>query len=348
MSTTLGSNIKVYRKNKGITQEELSSLLNVTPQAVSKWESGASLPDVSMLVPLAQIFGVSTDVLLGYDLIAEQEEETHRIRKTMWGIRESEGDRAENALKACEYLMTETNLHPSNYSVITSYVEFVADLSMYVDPTLEGYFQDQMDHINEIYKDAKRKGAYLISHCSDRELIEMTHYALAWIYIHEEDFDNARDHINVLPSLKGVRLKEKIEMELTFFEKGFDSMKVDIKEDSVYLFRNVASILNTIAQNYGWWGELDEALDMINYCKGILQAFAAKKDYISINNYMRALRSLEFFKMVAYKKAGDSKGAEECYASFAKEVQESDFTDEQKQDIMNMLHGDIAHYSKYS
>ena len=153
MSTTLGSNIKSYRKNKGITQEELASLLNVTPQAVSKWESGASLPDVSMLVPLAQIFGVSTDVLLGYDLIAEQEEETHRIRKTMWGIRESEGNRAENALKACEYLMTETNLHPSNYSIITSYAEFVADLSMFADPKLEGYFQDQADHINEIYND---------------------------------------------------------------------------------------------------------------------------------------------------------------------------------------------------
>lgn len=87
---------------------------------------------------------------------------------------------------------------------------------------------------------------------------------------------------------------------------------------------------------------------MISYCKGILQAFAAKKEYISIPNYMRALRSLEFFKMVAYKKAGDSKGAEECYSNFVTEVQESYLTDEQKKEIMDMLHRDIAHYSKYS
>lgn len=38
MSTTLGKNIKAFRKNKGFTQEELADLLNITPQAVSKWE----------------------------------------------------------------------------------------------------------------------------------------------------------------------------------------------------------------------------------------------------------------------------------------------------------------------
>ena len=60
MGNTIGNNIKTYRKNKGFTQEELADLLNVTPQAVSKWESENSLPDTAMLIPLAQILGVST------------------------------------------------------------------------------------------------------------------------------------------------------------------------------------------------------------------------------------------------------------------------------------------------
>ena len=67
MGKTIGNNIKSFRKNKGFTQEELADLLSVTPQAVSKWESENSLPDVSMLIPLAQVLGVSTDALLGYD-----------------------------------------------------------------------------------------------------------------------------------------------------------------------------------------------------------------------------------------------------------------------------------------
>ena len=71
MSTMLGKNIKVYRKNKGLTQEELAELLNITPQAVSKWESEAGLPDVSMIIPLAKVLGISTDALLGYDTLTE-------------------------------------------------------------------------------------------------------------------------------------------------------------------------------------------------------------------------------------------------------------------------------------
>ena len=54
MAGNLGSNIRNFRKNKGFTQEELAGMLGVTPQAVSRWESEAGMPDVSMIVPIAQ------------------------------------------------------------------------------------------------------------------------------------------------------------------------------------------------------------------------------------------------------------------------------------------------------
>ena len=81
MNNDLGNNIRNFRKNKGLTQEELADLLNITPQAVSRWESTAGMPDVSMLIPLAQTLGVSTDALLGYDMIREDSEVTSRIRE---------------------------------------------------------------------------------------------------------------------------------------------------------------------------------------------------------------------------------------------------------------------------
>ena len=63
----IGEKIKSLRISKGLTQEELSEQLYVTPQAISKWERGLGYPDISQIVPIAKIFGVSTDDLLGAD-----------------------------------------------------------------------------------------------------------------------------------------------------------------------------------------------------------------------------------------------------------------------------------------
>ena len=58
-------NLKTLRKNKGITQEELSARLNVVRQTISKWEKGLSVPDAEMLVKLAEVFEVPVSQLLG-------------------------------------------------------------------------------------------------------------------------------------------------------------------------------------------------------------------------------------------------------------------------------------------
>ncbi|MBQ6017409.1 MAG: helix-turn-helix transcriptional regulator [Clostridiales bacterium] len=348
MSTTLGKNIKTYRKNKGLTQEELADLLNVTPQAVSKWESENGLPDVSMLIPLAQALGVSTDALLGYDSLSEQEELIARVRETVAALKSSGDTRDQKALRVSEYLSTETSLNPGCFELINDYVQETANLSMYADPVLENCFPDEEDRIKKLYRDAIRKGVYLISHCSDKSLIEKTHFAVAWIYIHDKDFDNAREHINVLPSIASNRIKEKLNMELTFFESGFENMKGDIKENAVILFDLVCSMLNTFAENYGWWcKDKDEALEICDWCEGIVKAFAGRKDLINMHHYLRARRSIAFFKLVALKKSGDDKGAEAYYGEFAKAIKGEDLTDEEKNKVIELLNNDIAHYSKY-
>lgn len=62
--TTLGENISALRKEKGLTQEELSEALGVSPQAVSKWENNLSCPDIMLLPDIAEIFEISVDELL--------------------------------------------------------------------------------------------------------------------------------------------------------------------------------------------------------------------------------------------------------------------------------------------
>lgn len=64
MENTLGNRIAQFRKEKGFTQEDMAQMLDVSPQAVSKWENDLTCPDISLLPKLAQILGVSVDTLL--------------------------------------------------------------------------------------------------------------------------------------------------------------------------------------------------------------------------------------------------------------------------------------------
>ena len=67
MELNIGTNIKRLRLSKGLTQDQLAQLLCISTPAVSKWEAKSSYPDITMLFPLAQVFGVCVDELLGYD-----------------------------------------------------------------------------------------------------------------------------------------------------------------------------------------------------------------------------------------------------------------------------------------
>ena len=59
-----GAFICMLRKEKGLTQKELAEKLCLSDKAVSKWETGASIPDTTMLIPLAEILGVTVTELL--------------------------------------------------------------------------------------------------------------------------------------------------------------------------------------------------------------------------------------------------------------------------------------------
>ena len=63
----VANNIQELRKSSGLTQLQLAEKLNYSDKAVSKWESGASIPDVGVLLSIANLFGVTVDYLLSED-----------------------------------------------------------------------------------------------------------------------------------------------------------------------------------------------------------------------------------------------------------------------------------------
>lgn len=66
MELDLGRNIRACRKDRRLTQEQLAEVLGVTAGAVYKWESGMSVPELDLLVEMADFFDTSVDALLGY------------------------------------------------------------------------------------------------------------------------------------------------------------------------------------------------------------------------------------------------------------------------------------------
>ena len=80
----LNEQIAFYRRRMGMTQEKLAAALGVTNQAVSKWESGANCPDISLLPRLADLFCVSVDQLLGRECASDAASED--ILRTARGL----------------------------------------------------------------------------------------------------------------------------------------------------------------------------------------------------------------------------------------------------------------------
>ena len=75
-----GGTIKNLREQKKLTQEELAALLDVSGKAVSKWETGRGLPDISLLEPLSQALGVSVAELLSGEQIINQNRAGNLLR----------------------------------------------------------------------------------------------------------------------------------------------------------------------------------------------------------------------------------------------------------------------------
>lgn len=98
MNIKLGEKIRSLRKQKNISQEVLAQYLGVSFQAVSKWENGDCLPDVTMIPAIAAFFEVSTDELFDFNRLQMEQ----KVQQTCWdiaGYRYSQPEKAEEDLR---------------------------------------------------------------------------------------------------------------------------------------------------------------------------------------------------------------------------------------------------------
>lgn len=123
MKLSLGENIRRLRRERDMTQEQLTEALAVSFQAISRWENGETFPDITLLQPLAYYFGVTLDCLMGYDgeRVKAQIDETLEEYQNQYLTGTYAGFEA-----ARDIIIKAYREYPGDYRIMSRYMWFVA------------------------------------------------------------------------------------------------------------------------------------------------------------------------------------------------------------------------------
>ena len=135
MQHSIGKTIKDLRKSRGLTQEELAERIGVTAQAISKWENESGMPDLSQIVPLAHIFGVSTDTLLGTGDIKKNEDVSEILGRAQSKL--TFPLTIECLTDKYNVLLEGLKIYPNNFTLILQCMEIEISLAYPLNPVYD-------------------------------------------------------------------------------------------------------------------------------------------------------------------------------------------------------------------
>jgi len=226
---SFGQRLKLIRKESRITQAELAEKLMVSVQAVSKWECDNTMPDVSQLVPLAAILGVTTDCLLGVG--GDEKADRERLYKEIDNISSNNeyGVYAKNKNEHdkiftlyCDHIRK----YPLDYDVkfrcaneICHYLYNAGHLSYTVSKEEE----------ETLYTDAVNLLTAVVNYDRDTTRVLDSKQILIMMYLYKNEFSKAEEVAESLPRIGKVRSA----MEIEIYSKKNDSQKCyEISKDA--------------------------------------------------------------------------------------------------------------------
>ena len=222
MELRLAENIRAYRKARRLTQEQFAETLGVTAGAVYKWEAGLSVPELSMIVEMADFFDVSVDALLGYEIKDNRLEST---KKRLYALlRSGDGDAPTEAEKALKK-------YPHSFDIVLCCADVYLILGM------ERHDKEMLRRALELLEQA----LLLIAQNTDPSVSEYTIYGEmgdAWIALGEYE--------------KGLELLKKHNMRGIFSDAIGTALAVELRrpeEAEPFLgeavLRSVSTLVNT-------------------------------------------------------------------------------------------------------
>ena len=286
----IGLKIKEIRKKNGMTQEKLAEYLNVSFQAVSKWETGIAAPDLSMIVPLSRLFGVSTDELFG--LSSEQTDARKDELRALWEETWKSGDTA----KRYEVAQMAVKEYPGDFE----FLKWLADAEdFYAIHNCERYSKEQKEHFENSVKHLET----IVSDCNDTDIKSSAIHGLVLVLPNvgrgEDAVVYAKQHPDCDELLKWcltgeeleIHRQKMIERKMCELVENLELGKYDIKaiqaaeaiiktiiNDENYLYYH-----ETLMHNYIW-----QAMCFVRSGQGDNAIEALKKSYIHAEAYETA------------------------------------------------------------
>ncbi len=192
MKETMGQIIRRLRKERNLTQEEFAEQLGVTFQAVSKWETDGGMPDISLVVPIAHVFGVSTDVLFG-TFETNGAEEVFKIIKNAQDLL-TRPLTAANLLKKYYALQEGLKFYPNNTVLLLHCLETGVALSY---PENEELYD--AEHAKDIYRECIRYANLVIAYSKNVSDVMRAHMIMVTLHSAYGNFAKANYHAEQFP-----------------------------------------------------------------------------------------------------------------------------------------------------
>lgn len=144
---SFGQKIKYYREKTGVTQEQLAKKLNISPQAVSKWETNAGYPDLMLIPTIAEYFNISCDTLLTDNGKKEKEVISEIINK----VKKYDLQDHNDYIVCVKLLEGGLERYPCSYSLMRELAYVYSMGGAYPEFKADGYHQKTIDLCERIY-----------------------------------------------------------------------------------------------------------------------------------------------------------------------------------------------------
>ncbi|OUN26646.1 helix-turn-helix domain-containing protein [Blautia sp. An81] len=249
--------IREKRRACGFTQEQVADFLGVSAPAVNKWESGTTCPDLAILPALARLLGTDPNTLLGFHQNLSREE------IAVYANEVAEIARQGDIEKTMELVNKRVKEYPLCGALLYQMATLLRGIRI-----LFSYPEEKAEEAWDLAVSLLERAIQ----CGDKNAADWSRYALASIYIQDEDYEKAQELIDMLPEYQSMD-KRQLQISLCMKEKKNQEAAKLLERKLNGLLQEAFLLLDQLAVVAVREGENKRAWELADYSRKVMEIF---------------------------------------------------------------------------